>query len=131
MALFRQVFANFRQIVLSIGVLYMGQQLGPAELALVVDDSFQGGGVGKALLDRLCRHAKASGQRALFASIHPQNHRMRHLIHCTAYASNERIFPDMVEVWLRLDSKNKAKRGRSFGFGTRKSLFSGLDLGLT
>jgi acetyltransferase len=47
-----------------------------AEFALAVLDEFQGKGLGQALLERLCRSAKAAGYRALFGHILHANRAM-------------------------------------------------------
>ena len=50
-----------------------------AEFALTVLDAFQGRGLGHALLERLCRAAKAAGYRALYGQILHANHAMLEL----------------------------------------------------
>jgi acetyltransferase len=50
-----------------------------AEFALTVLDAFQGKGLGQALLERLCRAAKAAGYRALYGQILHANHAMLEL----------------------------------------------------
>ena len=47
-----------------------------AEFALVVADAWQGKGLGRALLERLCHAAQAAGYRALYGEILNANHEM-------------------------------------------------------
>ena len=47
-----------------------------AEFALVVADAWQGKGLGRALLERLCVAARAAGYRALLGRILGANHAM-------------------------------------------------------
>jgi len=47
-----------------------------AEFALVVADAWQGKGLGRMLLERLCQYAKAAGYRALYGHILQANHAM-------------------------------------------------------
>ena len=50
-----------------------------AEFALTVTDAWQGKGLGRALLERLCRYARAAGYRALYGHILQANHAMLEL----------------------------------------------------
>lgn len=52
-----------------------------AEFALVVADAWQGKGIGRALLERLCEQAGRSGYRALYGHILHANHDMLELAH--------------------------------------------------
>jgi acetyltransferase len=47
-----------------------------AEFALVVADAWQGKGLGRQILERLCRYAKGAGYRALYGHILDANHEM-------------------------------------------------------
>jgi acetyltransferase len=47
-----------------------------AEFALVVGDAWQGKGLGRALLERLCTHAREAGYEALYGHILEANHDM-------------------------------------------------------
>jgi acetyltransferase len=51
------------------------------EFALVVADDWQGKGIGRALLERLCEQAKRAGYRALYGHILQANHDMLGLAH--------------------------------------------------
>jgi acetyltransferase len=46
------------------------------EFALVVADAWQGKGLGRLLLDRLCKAARAAGYKTLYGYILPANHDM-------------------------------------------------------
>ncbi|HYL88694.1 MAG TPA: bifunctional acetate--CoA ligase family protein/GNAT family N-acetyltransferase [Burkholderiales bacterium] len=50
-----------------------------AEFALVVADDWQGKGLGRQLLERICRYAKAAGYRDLYGHILQANHAMLEL----------------------------------------------------
>ncbi len=50
-----------------------------AEFALVVADEWQGKGLGRQLLERICRYAKAAGYRDLYGHILQANHAMLEL----------------------------------------------------
>ncbi|BBO69669.1 hypothetical protein DSCA_35990 [Desulfosarcina alkanivorans] len=103
---------------------------GRPEFAIVVEDGFQGRGVGKALLKRLCRSAAALGLKTLNASIHPQNRRMRHLLWRTDYPFDEHEASDTVEAAIHLQPGPAAGPRRSFGNGRLADPFAGLDLEL-
>jgi RimJ/RimL family protein N-acetyltransferase len=59
------------------------------EFAIVVEDQFQGSGLGKVLLTHLCRYAENGGFCGLNATIHVDNHRMRNLLYRIGYPSVE------------------------------------------
>lgn len=53
---------------------------GLAEAAVVVEDAYQGRGLGSLLLDRLVEHARSHGMRAFVMSVHHSNARIMHFI---------------------------------------------------
>ncbi|MGY8527326.1 N-acetyltransferase family protein [Paracidovorax citrulli] len=55
---------------------FVADEHGHAELALVVDDRWQGRGIGRALLGRLVRDARASGLDSLHGEVLSENRRM-------------------------------------------------------
>ena len=61
-----------------------------AEFALVVADAWQGKGIGRALLSRLCEQAKRAGYRALYGHILQANHDMLELAHRLGFRDIER-----------------------------------------
>jgi len=54
-----------------------------AEFALLVEDEYQGRGVGTFLLSQLMRIAKSKGVKRFIAYVHPQNQKMVRFIHKT------------------------------------------------
>jgi len=61
-----------------------------AEFALAVGDAWQGKGIGRALLERLCDQAKRAGYRALYGHILQANHDMLDLAHRLGFRDIER-----------------------------------------
>ncbi|HEY5898851.1 MAG TPA: bifunctional acetate--CoA ligase family protein/GNAT family N-acetyltransferase [Burkholderiales bacterium] len=61
-----------------------------AEFALAVSDAWQGKGLGRALLERLCTAARRAGYRALYGHILPANHDMLDLAHRLGFKEQER-----------------------------------------
>jgi acetyltransferase len=61
-----------------------------AEFALAVADDWQGKGLGRALLERLCTAARRAGFRALYGHILPANHDMLDLARRLGFAEQER-----------------------------------------
>jgi GNAT superfamily N-acetyltransferase len=100
------------------------------ELAMVVDDQYQGHGVGKALLQYLCRHAAAQGCRTVFAAVHPQNVRMRRLLQGISYPVEQRHGVEVVESAILLKSGSACQKPDSVKAGFHVNPFVGLDLGL-
>ena len=102
----------------------------PPELAIVVEDRFQGMGVGKALLKYLCQQAAATGIKTILASIHPQNHRMRHLLYHSAYPFDQSIDDSTLEATIHLRPDAAFGRRRLFNPSRLADPYAGLDLGL-
>jgi acetyltransferase len=78
-------------------------QPGEAEFAIAVADEWQSLGLGRALIARLARHAKAQGLRALVGDVLPENRRM--LVLMRGLGAETRPHPDgpgMVQVALSL-----------------------------
>ncbi|HET7363574.1 MAG TPA: bifunctional acetate--CoA ligase family protein/GNAT family N-acetyltransferase [Burkholderiales bacterium] len=61
-----------------------------AEFALVVGDAWQGKGLGRALLERLCEAARAAGYRALYGEILNANHDMLDLARRLGFIEEQR-----------------------------------------
>lgn len=98
------------------------------EFAIVVEDRFQGHGVGKALLKHLCRHAEFMGIKALFAFIHRQNRRMRYLLHRTEYPFEECNDGNTVEAIIHLRPEKTYRRIGPFDYTHPADLFAGFGL---
>lgn len=67
-------------------------QPGEAEFAIAVADEWQSLGLGRALMARLARHAKARGLRALIGDVLPENRRM--LVLMRGLGAETRPHPD-------------------------------------
>lgn len=67
-------------------------QPGEAEFAIAVADDWQSLGLGRALMARLARHAKARGVRALVGDVLPENRRM--LVLMRGLGAETRPHPD-------------------------------------
>jgi acetyltransferase len=69
-----------------------------AEFALVVADAWQGKGLGRALLERLCAAARAAGYRALYGDILPANHEMLDLARRLGFVEHARAGSEVTVV---------------------------------
>jgi acyl-CoA synthetase (NDP forming)/GNAT superfamily N-acetyltransferase len=74
-----------------------------AELALAVDDAWQGLGLGTGLIERLLERAREDGLDALWALVRPDNHRMRHVFRDLGGGARELRGRD--EVMVRLPTR--------------------------
>jgi RimJ/RimL family protein N-acetyltransferase len=63
---------------------------GEAEMAFVVEDAYQGHGIGSRLLSQLIEAAHANGIHTLVARVLPGNSPMRHLLQRTGYPLRSR-----------------------------------------
>ncbi len=69
--------------IIGAGRYLLNRNTNQAEFGLLVQDDFQGKGVGTFLLNQLMRIAKSKGIDAFIAYVHPQNHPMIRFIHKT------------------------------------------------
>ncbi len=69
--------------IIGAGRYLLNRNTNQAEFALLVQDQYQGKGIGTFLLNHLMRIAKSKGVDAFIAYVHPQNHRMIRFIHKT------------------------------------------------
>ena len=69
-----------------------------AEFALTVADEWQGKGIGRALLERLCASARDAGYAALFGNILADNHDMLRLAARLGFAESSRDGTEVVVV---------------------------------
>jgi RimJ/RimL family protein N-acetyltransferase len=100
----------------------------PPELAIVVEDRFQGMGVGKALLKHLFQQAAATGIKTILAFTHPQNHRMRHLLYHSAYPFDQSIDNCTLEATIHLRPDAALGRRPLFNPNPLADPYAGLDL---
>jgi acetyltransferase len=84
--------------VVAVGRYAPNQDGRTAEFALVVADEWQGKGLGHALLERLCRAAKAAGYRALHGQILHANHAMLELAAHLGFAAQAAEAGDVTVV---------------------------------
>ncbi len=76
---------------------------GVAEPAILVEDEFQGQGVGRAIFDHLTRHALARQIQTFDLEIHPANYRMLQLVYRSGFFFQERLGYGARQVKLRLE----------------------------
>ncbi|MFW9917967.1 MAG: GNAT family N-acetyltransferase [Candidatus Thorarchaeota archaeon] len=69
--------------IIGAGRYLLNRNTNQAEFGLLVQDDYQGRGVGTFLLNQLMRIAKSKGVDAFIAYVHPQNHHMIRFIHKT------------------------------------------------
>ncbi len=69
--------------IVGAGRYLLNRNTNQAEFGLLVQDDYQGKGVGTFLLNQLMKIAKSKGVDAFIAYVHPQNHPMIRFIHKT------------------------------------------------
>lgn len=87
-----------------------------AEVALEVDDPYQGLGVGTAMLEELAHMALAAGVRRFVAHVLPTNQRMLEVFRNLGFAERARFEDGVVRVELALDATRRfaaARRSRA------------------
>lgn len=73
-----------------------------AEAAIVIEDAYQGQGLGTILIDRLLAYAQAHGIRAFTAEINADNDRILHFVRRSGLPAEKRLREGVWEVRVRL-----------------------------
>lgn len=97
--------------VLPIGIArYIVTETDPkaAEIALTVDDDYQGIGAGSLLLKHLCGIAVANGVKHFHATVLPTNDKMLHVFQRSRLPMRKTIGADVIEVTLILTDQTSA-----------------------
>ena len=74
-----------------------------AEAAIVVQDSYQGRGLGTILMDRLATYARTQGIDAFRATVHQDNARIMRFIQRTGLPTTSRAGRGMQEIRIGLE----------------------------
>lgn len=83
-------------------------ELGLAEVAVVVEDAYQGQGLGSFLCGSLAAHARAHGIKAFTCDVHCMNSRMLHLISRSGLNSTRRRQKGVIEIRVDLASGHQS-----------------------
>jgi RimJ/RimL family protein N-acetyltransferase len=75
---------------------------GVAEAAIVVEDAYQGQGLGTELLQRLANYASSHGLRAFRATIHQSNSRILHFIERSGLRATRRLDGSLWDILIEL-----------------------------
>jgi GNAT superfamily N-acetyltransferase len=100
--------------ILGVG-RYAGDSVATAELALTVDDAWQGEGIGAVLLARLIEHARSVGILRLTAQVLRENRSMLGLLHRCGLPLATAGQGAAVVVTLQLDSEPAPAADASLG----------------
>lgn len=86
---------------------------GKADVAIVVEDRYQGRGLGTTLLTRLVDYARAHGVRAFVATVFPMNDRMMGMIKRSGLPTQQvHREPGVVEIQIDLQTDENLGEGR-------------------
>ena len=88
--------------IIGAGRYLLNRNTNEAEFALLVQDEFQGKGIGTFLLNHLMRIAKSKGVEAFIAYVHPQNQPMIRFIHRTGKVVESKLSIQDEEYLFRL-----------------------------
>ncbi len=88
--------------IIGAGRYLLNRSTNEAEFALLVQDEFQGKGIGTFLLNHLMRIAKSKGVEAFIAYVHPQNQPMIRFIHKTGKVVESKLSIQDEEYLFRL-----------------------------
>jgi acyl-CoA hydrolase/GNAT superfamily N-acetyltransferase len=88
--------------IIGAGRYLLNRSTNEAEFALLVQDEFQGKGIGTFLLNHLMRIAKSKGVEAFIAFVHPQNQPMIRFIHRTGKVVESKLSIQDEEYLFRL-----------------------------
>lgn len=88
--------------IIGAGRYVLDRSTNEAEFALLINDDYQGKGIGTFLLNHLMRIAKSKGVEAFIAIVHPQNQPMIRFIHKTGKVVESKISIQDEEYVFRL-----------------------------
>jgi acyl-CoA hydrolase/GNAT superfamily N-acetyltransferase len=88
--------------IIGAGRYLLNRNTNEAEFALLVQDEYQGKGIGTFLLNHLMRIAKSKGVEAFIAFVHPQNQPMIRFIHKTGKVVESKLSIQDEEYLFRL-----------------------------
>ncbi len=88
--------------IIGAGRYLLNRSTNEAEFALLVQDEFQGKGIGTYILNHLMRIAKSKGVEAFIAFVHPQNQPMIRFIHRTGKVVESKLSIEDEEYLFRL-----------------------------
>jgi acyl-CoA hydrolase/GNAT superfamily N-acetyltransferase len=88
--------------IIGAGRYLLNRSTNEAEFALLVQDEYQGKGIGTYLLNHLMRIAKSKGVEAFIAFVHPQNQPMIRFIHRTGKVVESKLSIEDEEYLFRL-----------------------------
>jgi len=74
-----------------------------AEAAIVIEDAYQGQGLGTILLDRLLAYARSHGIRTFVAEINAENERMMHFVRRSGLPVVKRMAEGVWEIRVKLE----------------------------
>jgi GNAT superfamily N-acetyltransferase len=75
---------------------------GEAEVAIVVEDKYQGLGLGTLLVERIMAYARTHGVCVFFAEINAENDRILHFVRRSGLPAEKRFRDGVWEVWVRI-----------------------------
>ena len=90
------------ETIIGAGRYLLNRSTNEAEFAILIQDEFQGKGVGTYLLNHLMRIAKSKGIDAFVAYVHPQNQPMIRFIHKTGKVVESKLAIQDEEYVFRL-----------------------------
>jgi GNAT superfamily N-acetyltransferase/acyl CoA:acetate/3-ketoacid CoA transferase beta subunit len=88
--------------IIGAGRYLLNRSTNEAEFALLVQDEYQGKGIGRVLLNHLMRIAKSKGVDAFVGYVHPQNQPMIRFIHTTGKVVESKLSIEDEEYLFRL-----------------------------
>jgi len=74
-----------------------------AEVAIVIEDRYQGRGLGTLLMNRLVAYARAHGIRAFIAEVSVENDRMLHFVQRTGLPIEKKLKSGVWEIQIQLE----------------------------
>lgn len=92
----------YKQIVAVAYYIKGKPESNTAEAAFLVEDRFQGRGLGQVLWQQLVRHGRTRGITTFEAYVHPDNAAMLHLIRKSGLPVSEEVAYDLHEIQVQL-----------------------------
>ena len=80
-----------------------------AEFGVTIEDGFQGGGLGRAMLDHMCEHARFNGIQLMEANVLPQNKKMLRLLDTCGKPLRKALSPEFITVTMEIRADDEAQ----------------------
>ena len=115
------LIAQVHEMIVAVAQYYREPGRDDAEVAFLVDDSYQGHGIGTILLEHLAAEARRHGIRQFAADTLTENHRMLNVFAAAGFVRQYQRSAEVMKVVLDIESTPEAEMPPMRAIGRRSS----------